>query len=97
MIPLIKKRVHEILLLIIISLLTDYCKFFEKFISDRIQKRIESQLSEKQHAYRKNRSSHTALKELTNDIFKVLITRKQKLVRFLLIFTKLSTVLTNHY
>lgn len=53
-----------------ISLLTDFCKIFEKFLAERIQTRVESQLCDKQHAYRKKRSCHTALKELTNDIFK---------------------------
>jgi len=61
-----------------ISLLTDYCKVFEKFLSNRIMMRVDSQLNENQHAYRVNRSCHTALTKFTNDIFKGIDKTKTK-------------------
>jgi len=63
-----------------ISILTDYCKLFEKFIAHRLNTRVDNMISEKQHAYRKNYSCNTALKELTNSIFKCIDKPKGKTV-----------------
>lgn len=61
-----------------ISLLIDFCKIFEKFLAVRLQVRVESQLSKYQHAYRSDRSCHTALNILINDVYTDIDKSKQK-------------------
>lgn len=48
-----------------IVLLNSYCKIFERLLFYRINERIECQLINEQHAYRPNRSCHSALDEFT--------------------------------
>jgi len=71
-----------------ISLLIDFCKIFEKFLSDRVLQRVQSQLSDKQHAYKKDRSCHTALTILINDIYKAIEKPKTKVGAVFIDFTK---------
>ncbi|CAL8083264.1 unnamed protein product [Orchesella dallaii] len=71
-----------------ISLLNDYCKIFEKFLSSRILDRVENQLNDNQHAYRANRSCHTALTKFTNDVFSSIDKPKTKVGAIYIDFSK---------
>jgi len=71
-----------------ISLLTDYCKIFEKFLSSRILERVESKLNDNQHAYRANRSCHTALTKFSNDVISNIDKRSTKMGAIFIDFSK---------
>jgi len=63
-----------------ISLLTDYCKLFEKVLAQRLAIRVDSMLSDHQYAYRRNRSCSSALAKFTNSIYSSLDKPKGKTV-----------------
>ncbi|CAL8119367.1 unnamed protein product [Orchesella dallaii] len=71
-----------------ISLLNDYCKLFEMFLSERIKARVRDKLCDKQHAYRENRSCNTALRVFTNFIYDEIDKPRTKVGAIFIDFTK---------
>jgi len=63
-----------------ISLLNIYCKIFERYLYDRLSVRVESQLIDKQHAYRSKHSCHSALNIFTQYIYDSIDKPKTKVV-----------------